>query len=155
TWLVTSEGQACGLFEDTRRGKRLIADDGSQLISAHLSYFAFATPAGAPNCCGRRWPLPGSAVFRPYSLPSLNTTQARSRRPSPTSQSSSPQPPFTEQNSKRRVTGTSTPRRFEHEHRRYHGPRRRDPARGRHLSQFVFPRPSKRRDAVGAVPPLT
>jgi hypothetical protein len=45
TWLVTSGGQACGLFEDTRRGKRLIADDGSELRSAHLSYFAFATPA--------------------------------------------------------------------------------------------------------------
>jgi hypothetical protein len=45
TWLVISECQACGLFEDTRRGKRLIADNGSELISAHLSYFAFATPA--------------------------------------------------------------------------------------------------------------
>jgi hypothetical protein len=45
TWLVNSDGRACGLLEDTRRGKRLIADDGSELLSAHLSYFAFATPA--------------------------------------------------------------------------------------------------------------
>jgi hypothetical protein len=34
-------GGACGRLEDTRRGKRLIADDGSEMISAHLSCFAY------------------------------------------------------------------------------------------------------------------
>jgi len=47
-WLVDPEGLACGLLEDTRRAKRLIADDGSEMLSAHLSFFAFRTPdAGA------------------------------------------------------------------------------------------------------------
>jgi hypothetical protein len=40
-WLIDPFGRACGLLEDTRRGKRLIADDGSELISAHLSCFAY------------------------------------------------------------------------------------------------------------------
>ena len=47
-WLLHPDGTACGLLEDTRRGKRLLASDGSELRSAHLSYFAFTTPrAGA------------------------------------------------------------------------------------------------------------
>jgi hypothetical protein len=47
-WLLHPDGLACGLLEDTRRGKRLIADDGSEMRSAHLSFFAFRTPeAGA------------------------------------------------------------------------------------------------------------
>jgi len=48
TWLVHPDGSACGLLEDTRRAKRLLADDGSEMRSAHLSCFAFRTPeAGA------------------------------------------------------------------------------------------------------------
>jgi hypothetical protein len=47
-WLLSPDGSAVGLFEDTRRAKRLFADDGSELNSAHLSSFAFRTaPAGA------------------------------------------------------------------------------------------------------------
>jgi hypothetical protein len=39
---------ACGRLEDTRQAKRLIADDGEELLSAHLSHFACANPrAGA------------------------------------------------------------------------------------------------------------
>jgi hypothetical protein len=38
-WLCNAS--ACGLLEDTRRGKRLIADDGQEMRSAHLSHFAF------------------------------------------------------------------------------------------------------------------
>lgn len=46
--LVTTEGDACGLLEDTRRGKRLFLESGGELVSAHLSGFAYAKPeAGA------------------------------------------------------------------------------------------------------------
>jgi hypothetical protein len=41
-WLMHPEGTSCGRLEDTRRAKRLIADDGSEMGSAHLSGFAFA-----------------------------------------------------------------------------------------------------------------
>jgi hypothetical protein len=39
-WFVTPDGSACGLLEDTRKAKRLISDDGSEMLSAHLSCFA-------------------------------------------------------------------------------------------------------------------
>lgn len=55
--LVTPGGDACGLLEDTRRGKRLWLESGGELVSAHLSGFAYATPeAGAE--------LLGAAVVR-------------------------------------------------------------------------------------------
>jgi hypothetical protein len=44
-WLATPDGSACGLLEDTRRAKRLIASDGLEMLSAHLSYFAYHRPA--------------------------------------------------------------------------------------------------------------
>ena len=40
-WLIAPDGTACGRLEDTRRAKRLLASGGSELISAHLSCFAF------------------------------------------------------------------------------------------------------------------
>ncbi len=40
-WLVAPSGDACGRLEDTRRAKRLITDDGGEMISAHLSCFAY------------------------------------------------------------------------------------------------------------------
>jgi hypothetical protein len=40
-WLVEPGGAACGRLEDTRRAKRLIADDGAEMQSAHLSCFAY------------------------------------------------------------------------------------------------------------------
>src|SRR5262249_29169328 len=40
-WLTHPDGSACGRLEDTRRAKRLIADDGTEMRSAHLSAFAF------------------------------------------------------------------------------------------------------------------
>jgi hypothetical protein len=47
-WLMLPDGSACGRLEDTRRAKRLLADDGSELRSAHLACFACRTPeAGA------------------------------------------------------------------------------------------------------------
>jgi hypothetical protein len=47
-WLMTQDESACGLLEDTRKAKRLISDDGSEMLSAHLSCFAYNnTVAGA------------------------------------------------------------------------------------------------------------
>jgi hypothetical protein len=40
-WLVHPDGSSCGRLEDTRRAKRLVADDGTEMCSAHLSGFAF------------------------------------------------------------------------------------------------------------------
>lgn len=40
-WLIGRGGAACGRLEDTRRAKRLIADDGVEMRSAHLSCFAY------------------------------------------------------------------------------------------------------------------
>jgi hypothetical protein len=41
-WLMAPDGRACGRLEDTRRAKRLIADNGVEMQSAHLSCFAYA-----------------------------------------------------------------------------------------------------------------
>jgi hypothetical protein len=43
-WLIAGDGAACGRLEDTRRAKRLLGSTGAELISAHLSCFAFKTP---------------------------------------------------------------------------------------------------------------
>lgn len=43
-WLMESGGRACGRLEDTRRAKRLVADDGVEMRSAHLSCFAYQGP---------------------------------------------------------------------------------------------------------------
>lgn len=40
-WLLTAHGSACGVLEDTRRAKRLISNDGTEMLSAHLSCFAY------------------------------------------------------------------------------------------------------------------
>ncbi|WP_367874145.1 N-acetyltransferase [Luteolibacter sp. Populi] len=46
--LAIPSGDACGIVEDTRRGKRLFLESGEEMVSAHLSRFACATPrAGA------------------------------------------------------------------------------------------------------------
>ena len=44
-WLIHPDGTACGCLEDTRRAKRLIDTGGAEMINAHLSCFAFHTPA--------------------------------------------------------------------------------------------------------------
>lgn len=47
-YLATGEGDACGVLEDTRRGKRLYLEEGPEMLSAHLSRFAYRNPqAGA------------------------------------------------------------------------------------------------------------
>jgi hypothetical protein len=45
--LITADRQACGLLEDTRRGKRLLLNSSDELRAAHLSAFAFASPSAA------------------------------------------------------------------------------------------------------------
>jgi len=42
-WLMLPDGTACGLLEDTLKAKRLVRPDGTEIISAHLSCFAFRT----------------------------------------------------------------------------------------------------------------
>ena len=42
-WLMHPDGTACGLLEDTRKAKRLVMGDGSELLSAHLSCFAYSS----------------------------------------------------------------------------------------------------------------
>jgi hypothetical protein len=42
-WLKNTQSSACGLLEDTRKAKRLIGDDGRELLSAHLSCFAYSS----------------------------------------------------------------------------------------------------------------
>jgi hypothetical protein len=41
--LLETGGEACGIVEDTRRGKRLWLDNGDELLAAHLSRFAYAS----------------------------------------------------------------------------------------------------------------
>jgi hypothetical protein len=45
--LVHVSGNACGILEDTRRGKMLFSNDGAEMISAHLSCFGYRTTAAA------------------------------------------------------------------------------------------------------------
>jgi hypothetical protein len=52
TWLMGSTAEACGMLEDTRNAKRLIADDGSELLSAHLSCFAYGSIAAGAELVG-------------------------------------------------------------------------------------------------------
>jgi len=40
-YMLLSDGSACALLEDTMKAKQLIQSDGLQMISAHLSCFAF------------------------------------------------------------------------------------------------------------------
>jgi len=47
-WLLAPDGSACGRLEDTRRAKRLIEAGGSEMMTAHLSSFAYRdVPSGA------------------------------------------------------------------------------------------------------------
>jgi hypothetical protein len=51
-WLMTPDGSACGLLEDTRKAKRLISNDGSEMLSAHLSCFAYKHIAAGTHLLG-------------------------------------------------------------------------------------------------------
>jgi hypothetical protein len=43
------QGSACGLLEDTRKAKRLNTGDGSEMLSAHLSCFAYDSVSAAAD----------------------------------------------------------------------------------------------------------
>jgi hypothetical protein len=43
-WWISADGKACGRLEDTRAAKRLLRDNGEEMVSAHLSAFAYAAP---------------------------------------------------------------------------------------------------------------
>ena len=71
-FLVTPDGCACGVLEDTHRAKRLLLDDGVEMVSAHLSKFAYSdVRAGvallrqALARCGRRALAPALFVSVP------------------------------------------------------------------------------------------
>lgn len=40
-WFTARNSNACGLLEDTLRAKKLIADDGVEMLACHLSHFAY------------------------------------------------------------------------------------------------------------------
>lgn len=71
-WLVLPGGQACGLLEDTLRAKRLTQRDGSEMISAHLSCFAFQAPDA-----GAQLILSALALCWERGLPALFTAIAK------------------------------------------------------------------------------
>ena len=45
--ILLDGGEACGILEDTRRGKLLFQDDGREMISAHLSCFGYRRASDA------------------------------------------------------------------------------------------------------------
>lgn len=47
TWLALADGRASGRLDDTRRAKRLFADDGSELASLHLGALDYADAEAA------------------------------------------------------------------------------------------------------------
>jgi hypothetical protein len=46
-WLALDDESACGYLEDTRLAKRLVREDGTELVSGHLSRFAYSSPDSA------------------------------------------------------------------------------------------------------------
>jgi hypothetical protein len=75
-FLATPDGCACGVLEDTRCAKRLMLDDGSEMVSAHLSKFAYANVSAGASLlrqalarCWRRALAP--ALF--VSVPEVDT----------------------------------------------------------------------------------
>ncbi|MEJ7595997.1 MAG: hypothetical protein WKF77_31185 [Planctomycetaceae bacterium] len=70
---------ACGLLEDTRRGKRLIQASGEEIVSAHLSRFRWSVLAAAEDllkhALNRSFELGFPAMF--CSMPSAAWTQLK------------------------------------------------------------------------------
>jgi hypothetical protein len=62
-YLELTDGCACGVLEDTRRGKRLFDDAGDELLSAHLSRFAYASTSDAARFLARVLGLAKEAGF--------------------------------------------------------------------------------------------
>jgi hypothetical protein len=75
-WLVHPDGLACGRLEDTIRAKRLIDNEGNEMLSAHLACAAWRTPqAGAELIHAARILTAG------YRLPALFTAVAEQDMP--------------------------------------------------------------------------
>jgi hypothetical protein len=68
TWLAHPGGGACGRFEDRRKVRRLIADDGTELKPAYLSSFAFHDPQAALDVIVAALRRAGSLGFRALRL---------------------------------------------------------------------------------------
>ena len=62
-YLELADGRACGVLEDTRRGKRLFDDAGDEMLSAHLSRFAYATTSDGAMLLDRALDLAKKAGF--------------------------------------------------------------------------------------------
>jgi hypothetical protein len=62
-WLMEPERRACGRLEDTRRAKRLIANDGIEMQSAHLSCFAYRDLGNAVKLLQRALRLAANLGF--------------------------------------------------------------------------------------------
>ncbi len=69
TALLTPNDSACGILEDTRLAKRLLMEDGQEMVVAHLSQFAYANPVEGVRLlrqalvrCARRAPAMFVAV---------------------------------------------------------------------------------------------
>lgn len=79
-WFVLGDGVACGCLEDTRRAKRLIADDGAEMLSAHFSAFAYRDARfGADllrHALGRASALGFPALFVAVPLSEADALQA-------------------------------------------------------------------------------
>ena len=77
--LLLADGQACGVVEDTSRGKRLLRDEHREMNAAHLSQFAYSGTAagaaliGAALAVGREAGSP--ALF--VSIPARDTAAFR------------------------------------------------------------------------------
>ena len=66
TWLATGAGDACGFLEDTLDAKNLVQDSGVLMRSAHLSCFAYRTPAAGAAVVSH-----ALAICRSRELPAL------------------------------------------------------------------------------------
>jgi hypothetical protein len=79
-WLVHPDCSACGRLEDTRRAKRLIADDGVEMRSAHLSLFAFQGVRAGVELLGEALRRTGlldlPALFVAISVPEADALRA-------------------------------------------------------------------------------
>ena len=72
--LVTENGDACGIIEDTRKGKRLFVEGGGEMLSGHLSRFAFDSPEAAGRLL-----RDAVSIARDAGLPALFTALPASK----------------------------------------------------------------------------
>lgn len=72
-WWMAADGSACGRLEDTRRAKKLYLADGSELVSAHLGAFAYATPAAGERFLHDMLVRAGRARFSSLWVTTANT----------------------------------------------------------------------------------